>query len=110
MTAERAQAYGRVLALLRDGGELQETERDQLREAADALLFAHEADTEACGALAEMRALTHALVDSGRWRQDAVGRLLAALRSWGPEGLPAWTTAQPALGLAGHPFWSRTRR
>src|SRR4051794_41911732 len=41
MTSERAQAYGRVTAMLADGGptKLQDDEQDIVREAADTLLF-----------------------------------------------------------------------
>ena len=109
MTAERAQAYARVLSLL-EATELQRTECDVLREAADALLFATAPDTETLEAVAEARAMAHSIVNSGRCRADTAGALLAALRSCGPEGLPASMTSLHGQRFSRHAFWSRVGR
>jgi hypothetical protein len=53
MTTERSQAYARVLALLDEAPQLQRTECDLLRDAADALLFAQAPDTSTLEAVAE---------------------------------------------------------
>jgi len=107
MTAERSQAYARVLALLDDAPELQRTECDLLRGAADALLFARAPDTATFEAVAEARALTHSLVDCGRCRMEVAAALLAALRNCGPEGMPASMTSLRGQRFSRHPFWSR---
>jgi hypothetical protein len=110
MTTERSQAYARVLALLDEAPQLQRTECDLLRDAADALLFAQAPDTSTLEAVAEARALAHSRVDSGRWRMELAAALLAALRSCGPEGMPAWLTALRSQRFSRHPFWSRVGR
>jgi hypothetical protein len=107
MTAERAHAYARVLALLDDAAEMPRTECDLMRGAADALLFATALDTETCEAVSEARALAHSLVDSGRCRAETAAGLLAALRGCGPEGLPASMTSLRDPRFSRHPFWSR---
>jgi hypothetical protein len=110
MTAERAQAYARVMALLDDAPELQKTECDLLRAAADALLFARELDTETEEAVSEARAVAHSVVDSGRCRMELAAGLLVALRGCGPEGLPPSMTSLRDQRFSRHPFWSRVAR
>jgi hypothetical protein len=110
MTDERSQAYGRVLGLLDEAPELQRTECDLFRSAADALLFAQAPDTETFEAVSEARALAHSLVDSGRCRMEVAAALLAALRSCGPEGMPASMTSLRNQRFSRHPFWSRVGR
>jgi hypothetical protein len=110
MTDERSQAYGRVLGLLDEAPELQRTECDLFRSAADALLFAQAPDTETFEAVSEARALAHSLVDSGRCRMELAAALLAALRSCGPEGMPASMTSLRNQRFSRHPFWSRAGR
>jgi hypothetical protein len=107
MTDERSQAYGRVLGLLHEAPELKSTERDLFRAAADALLFARAPDTETFEAVSEARALAHSLVDAGRCRMEVAAALLAALRSCGPEGMPASMTALRGQRFSRHPLWSR---
>jgi hypothetical protein len=109
MTAERAEAYARVMAMIVGPAELREGEEQQLRGAADALLFASAPGVETAEALSETRAVAHALVDSARWRPQRARDLLAAVRACGPEGLPAWPPAdEPRFARRRH--WLRTRR
>ena len=110
MTAERAQAYARVLTFIDGRAALQSAECDLLREAADALLFATAPGTDTQEAVSEARALAHSLVDSGRCRTEAAATMLAALRSCGPEGLPAAMASLRDERFARHPFWSRVGR
>jgi hypothetical protein len=106
MTEERSQAYGRVLALLDEAPELRRTECGVFRAAADALLFAQAPDSETFEAVSEARALAHSLVDCGRCRMELAAGLLAALRSCGPEGMPASMTSLRGQRFSRHPFWS----
>lgn len=78
MTSDRAQAYGRVMATLQDIGEskLQPGEVERIREAADALLFSEGGDQGATTAVADVTALTRALVESDRWTEPGARRLL----------------------------------
>jgi hypothetical protein len=110
MTAERARAYGRVMTLLDDAVELEATECELLRAAADALLFSAAVDTETCEAVSEARALAHSLVDSGRCRMELAAGLLVALRGCGPEDLPPSMTSLRDQRFSRHPFWSRVGR
>jgi hypothetical protein len=110
MTAERAHAYARVLGLLDDAPELRKTDCDLMRAAADALLFAHEVDTETDEAVSEARALAHSLVASGRCRMELAAGLLVALRACGPADLPASMTSLRDQRFSRHPFWSRVGR
>jgi hypothetical protein len=88
MTSRRAQSYGRVMETLRSVGEskLHAEEQDQIREAADALLFCEDIDTgpEAKVALDGVRDLTRRLVGTGRWTPDAADRLLENVAGCGP--------------------------
>jgi hypothetical protein len=110
MTAERSQAYARVLTLIDEAPELQRSECELLRAAADALLFAQAPDTETLEAVAEARALAHSLMDSGRCRMELAAALLTALRRCGPEGMPASMTSLRGQRFARNPFWSRASR
>jgi hypothetical protein len=110
MTAERSQAYARVLTFIDGMPGLQRHECDLLREAADALLFATAPGTETQEAVSEARALAHALVDSGRCRTADAAGFLTALRSCGPEGLPASMASLRDERFARHLFWPRAGR
>ena len=110
MTAERALAYGRVLTLLDDAYELDATDCELLRGAADALLFASEVDSETFEAICEARALAHSLVDAGRCRMELAAGLLVALRRCGPPDLPRSMTSLRDQRFSKHPFWSRVGR
>ena len=88
MTSRRAQSYGRVMETLRSLGDtkLHLEEEEQLREAADALLFCEDIDAglEAKLALDGVRELTRRLAATGRWAPDAADRLLEDVAGRGP--------------------------
>ena len=88
MTSRRAQSYGRVMETLRSVGEtkLHRDEMDQLREAADTLLFCEDIDagTDAKRALEGARDLTRRLAATGRWTPEAADRLLEDVAGCGP--------------------------
>jgi hypothetical protein len=88
MTSRRAQSYGRVMETIRSVGDtkLHPEEVDQIREAADALLFCDDIDAgpEAKVALDGVRDLTRRLGATGRWSPDAADRLLEDVAGCGP--------------------------
>jgi hypothetical protein len=88
MTSRRAQSYGRVMETLRSVGEmkLHAAEQDQIREAADTLLFCDDIDagTDAKRALEGVRDLTRRLAATGRWTPEAADRLLEDVAGCGP--------------------------
>jgi hypothetical protein len=88
MTSRRAQSYGRVMETLRSAGgsKLHAKEEEQLREAADALLFCDDIDAgpEAKIALDGVRELTRSLAGTGRWTPEAADRLLEDVAGCGP--------------------------
>jgi len=88
MTSERANAYSRVMATLAELGpaKLLPAERDEIRAAADVLLF--DEGSEAERSLAEMQALARQLVDSGRWLGETADGLVADLEATGPVLVP----------------------
>ena len=110
MTGERAAAYMRVIGIVDNASELLESERAQLRSAADALIFAIAPGVETAQGLAEARAVGHALVDSRRWSRSRADELLAAVRACGPEELrpPVGTHPDPARFTRRAP-WQRAR-
>jgi hypothetical protein len=73
---------------LRSTGDakLHPEERDQIREAADALLFCEDIDagSEAKLALDGVRELSRRLAATGRWSPDAADRLLEDIAGCGP--------------------------
>ena len=73
---------------LRSTGEakLHREEQDQIREAADALLFCEDIDagSEAKLALDGVRELSRRLAGTGRWSPDAADRLLEDIAGCGP--------------------------
>jgi len=85
MTAERTQAYGRVVKTLEDIGpaKLQPAEQERIREAADTLIFAADID-EARGALADVEALAEHLAGTGRWTAERADQLVHDLVTCGP--------------------------
>ena len=92
MNAERADAYGRVMDTLRELGpsKLLAGEQDAIRGAADSLLFSRDArgDQAAHDALRVVERLCRALVDSGRWTEQAAERLADDVAGCGPALLP----------------------
>ena len=95
MTAERSEAYGRVMKMLADMGEskLHPSERDLVRVAADTLLFADdfEGDFDAQVALDDVRQLAERLVEADRWLFETADRLVHDLEDCGPAAIPAET-------------------
>jgi hypothetical protein len=73
---------------LRSAGptKLDDREQDQIREAADALLFCDDLDTAPAAreALAEISELAGELVDTGRWLPGAAERLVEDIAACGP--------------------------
>jgi hypothetical protein len=88
MTSRRAQSYGRVMRALRAAGEdrLAPAEEQQLREAADALLFCEDLDagSEAKAALDGASDLIRRLATTRRWPPEAAEQLLEDLAGCGP--------------------------
>ena len=86
MTSERSLAYGRVMKTLEDLGpaKLHDTERQRVRDAADALLFAPDADPGTEIARGDVEDLVHGLVESGRWTRETATRLADDVAACGP--------------------------
>ena len=76
------------MEILRSVGDvkLHGPERDQIREAADSLLFCDDMDagSEARRALDGVRDLTRQLAVTGRWTPEAADRLLEDIAGCGP--------------------------
>jgi hypothetical protein len=89
MSPERTQAYGRVMHTLNELGpsKLLADEQDQIRDAADTLIFAADLiqDSAAAEALDGAEALCSALIESGRWTEITAARLAKDVRECGPE-------------------------
>ena len=85
MTADRTQAYGRVVKTLEDLGpaKLLPHEQELIREAADTLIFAADLDG-ARSALADVEALAEHLAGSGRWTVESTDALVQDLLACGP--------------------------
>jgi len=86
MTSDRAKAYGRVMELLRGSEPLQPSEKDLIREAADALLFC-EAIDQTSGAMECLMSaieLGQDLVNSERWPNARLEWLVSELSECGP--------------------------
>ena len=86
MTSERTQAYGRIVRTLEDLGptKLLPAEQQRIRDAADTLIFAEQADDHAVAALEDIRALTGHLVESGRWTDERAAELADDIAATGP--------------------------
>jgi hypothetical protein len=108
MTPERANAYCRALGLIAGPG-MDETEQEQVRHAADTLLFAKRCDESTHEALCETRAVLHGVIHAARWSQYRADRLLGELRACGPDGLPVWAPVGGARHTAIPPDWLRLR-
>ena len=94
MTAERTQAYGRVMKTLQDMGpaKLQPSEQERIRDAADTLIFAADID-EARTALRDLAQLSEHLVATGRWTEERTDELVEDLLACGPVDEPAYGVA-----------------
>jgi hypothetical protein len=92
MTAERADAYRRVIQTLGEVGpsKLLADEQELIRHAADTLLFSGglRLDPAARVALEDIERLCRALVDSGRWPQTSAMRLADDVSQCGPALMP----------------------
>lgn len=88
MSPERSNAYGRVLHTLAELGpsKLQPAEQDQIRDAADALLFCESIDRDdaAREAFEDADLLLERLIESGRWERITARRLADDLWACGP--------------------------
>ena len=88
MTSDRSQAYGRVVATLRDVGpaKLNDSEQQRIRDAADALFFCEDIvnDAGARVAVSDVTALARTLVESDRWSEDRARQLLDDVLGCGP--------------------------
>jgi hypothetical protein len=88
MSPERSLAYRRVMKTLNDLGasKLQPTEQEQIREAADTLIFSVDPDNQApaCAALEDLEKLMDALVECGRWQRETAERLVGDVYACGP--------------------------
>jgi hypothetical protein len=85
MTSERTQAYGRVVRTLQDVGptKLHSPEQEQIREAADTLIFAASLE-EVRSVLEDVDALSEHLVATGRWTEERAAELAQDLMACGP--------------------------
>jgi hypothetical protein len=87
MTSDRANAYRRVIATLRDIGPatLSRSEQACIREAADILLVCDDLDREdARAALPGAATLADRLIEAGRWTSWRARRLLDDILGCGP--------------------------
>jgi hypothetical protein len=88
MNTERTQAYGRVTKMLEDLGptKLQAPEQDDVREAADTLIFTNsvEDDPEAREAIERIEALAEHLVETERWSEERARELVDDVLACGP--------------------------
>jgi hypothetical protein len=93
MTSDRSNAYGRVMKTLSDIGpaKLQPSEREVIREAADAMFFADdvEGDLDAAEALSRLGRMAAALVDADRWLFETADRLVHDVEACGPQPVVA---------------------
>lgn len=87
MTPDRSNAYGRVIKTLNDVGaaKLHDLERMRVRNAADTLLFAAEADAAALDALADVEHLARHLIETGRWLPERASTLSDDVAACGPS-------------------------
>ncbi|MEA2340560.1 MAG: hypothetical protein QOG11_637 [Solirubrobacteraceae bacterium] len=85
MNADRAAAYGRVMHTLEELGptKLWPGEQQQVRDAADALLFSDDAE-HAREVLLGVEELSEHLVSTGRWTPERARRLVDDLGACGP--------------------------
>ncbi len=88
MTNERTQAYGRVVKTLDELGptKLLAGEQSRIRDAADTLIFSADL-AEGRDALVDISRLAEHLVNSGRWLEERVDRLVDDILSCGPAPL-----------------------
>jgi hypothetical protein len=86
MNSDRTQAYGRIVKTLEDLGpaKLLAAEQIRIRDAADTLIFASDADHDVVAAHEDVRTLAGHLVESGRWTEERATKLVDDITSCGP--------------------------
>ena len=86
MNSDRTQAYGRIVKTLEDLGpaKLLDTEQVRIRDAADTLIFASDADHDVLAAVEDVGTLAGHLVDSGRWTEERAAKLVDDVSACGP--------------------------
>jgi hypothetical protein len=88
MNADRAAAYGRVMKTLSDMGpsKLQPSERDLIREATDAMLFADDLASDAHARMAydALQEMAERLVEADRWLFQTADKLMNDVEDCGP--------------------------
>jgi hypothetical protein len=87
MTSERANAYGRVVAMIDElaATKLQPAEVERIRQAADTLLFSESLDAPgAREAIDDIENLTAHLAESDRWTEERARRLFDDVAECGP--------------------------
>jgi hypothetical protein len=86
MNSDRTQAYSRIVKTLEDLGpaKLLAGEQIRIRDAADTLIFASDADHAVLAAHEDVRTLAEHLVKSGRWTVERAATLVDDIASCGP--------------------------
>jgi hypothetical protein len=87
MNSQRAQSYGRVMRTLEEMGGtlLGDSERARIREAADTLLFSESLEEPGVReVLDDVEELARELVETERWSDERVRRLLDDIGDCGP--------------------------
>jgi hypothetical protein len=86
MNSDRTQAYGRIVKTLEDLGpaKLLDGEQIRIRDAADTLIFASDADRDVMAAVEDVHALADHLVESGRWTDERAAKLVDDVSACGP--------------------------
>jgi len=86
MNSDRTQAYGRIVKTLEDLGpaKLLDTEQVRIRDAADTLIFASDADRDVLAAVEDVHTLAGHLVESGRWTEERAAQLVDDVGACGP--------------------------
>jgi hypothetical protein len=86
MNSDRTQAYGRIVKTLEDLGpaKLLDAEQRRIRDAADTLIFAADADHDVLSAVDDVRTLAEHLTESGRWTEERAAKLVDDVAACGP--------------------------
>jgi hypothetical protein len=86
MNSDRTQAYGRIVKTLEDLGpaKLLDGEQIRIRDAADTLIFASDADRDVLAAVEDVQTLAEHLVESGRWTDERAAKLVDDVSACGP--------------------------
>lgn len=86
MNSDRTQAYGRIVKTLEDLGpaKLLLAEQVRIRDAADTLIFAADADYDVLAAVEDVRTLAEHLVEADRWTEERATKLVDDISACGP--------------------------